>query len=100
MIRAGEIWIEGAVPFLALPVIKQLDEAAINAITDAIFSQVILFIDVNAIRFINPILQSKWTGASESLALIAQEQGEESDAYKQALSVASSDFSRWIHTGP
>lgn len=100
MVLAGEVWIEGAVPFLNLPVIKQLDEAAIQGITDAVFYQIITFIDVTAIKFVKAELQNKWSTASESLALIAQEQGATSDAYKQALAVATTDFAQWIHTGP
>lgn len=100
LITTGEAWIEGQVPFLALPVIKQLDEFAIQEITDAIFNQVIIFIDVTAIRLVNPVLQGKWAVASESLALISQEQGVNSDAYKQALATAAADFAKWVHTGP
>lgn len=100
MITAGEMWIEGYVPFLALPVIKQLDEFAIKEITDAMFNQLVLFIDVAAIKLVNIELQSKWTTASESLALISQEQGVNSDAYKHALSTAETDFANWVRTGP
>jgi Flp pilus assembly pilin Flp len=75
MIMAGEVWIEGAVPFLDLPVIKQLDEATISALTDAIYNQLVTLVDVTAIKLVSTDLQNKWTSASEALALIAQEQG-------------------------
>lgn len=99
MIQAGEKWLEVEVPFLDLPVIKQLDEATLNAVLDALFNQIVLMIDVTAIKFVNQELQTKWSAASEALGLIAQEQGPTSDAYKQALSVAAADFSNWVHTG-
>lgn len=99
MIKLGEVWVEGQVPFLALPIIKQLDEFVIQEITDSIFNHFILFVDVSAIRLINPVLQSKWSTVAESLALIAEEQGETSDAYKQALALAATDFAKWVHTG-
>lgn len=100
MIKAGEIWLEGAVPFLALPVIKQLDEFTIEQISDALFNQIIVFIDVNAIKLKNAQMQAKWTTEAEALSLIATEQGADSDAYKKALSDAATDFANWIHTGP
>lgn len=100
LIKTGEAALEGAVPFLGFPIIKQLDEAVLNAVADALFYQLITFIDVTAIRLVNTELQSKWALASESLALIAKEQGANSDAYKNALSVAAADFASWVHTGP
>lgn len=100
MIKAGEVWIEGAVPFLALPVVKTLDEMAIEALTDAIFNQVVMLIDVTAIKLINVELQSKWASVSQTLAIIAQEQGVTSDVYQKALKEAADDFTAWVHTGP
>jgi hypothetical protein len=100
MIKAGEIWFEGAVPFLDLPVIKQIDEFALQELTDALFNQLVIFVDVTDIRLMNPVLQSKWSSASEALTLIGKEQGVGSDAYKQALSTAATDFANWVHTGP
>ena len=81
MIQAGEVWIEGAVPFLALPVIKQLDEATIGAITDALFNQIVLVIDVTAINLVDAAHQSAFDSASERLAIVAQENGITSDQY-------------------
>lgn len=100
MIQAGEVWIEGAVPLLTLPVIKQMDEEVIHLVTDAIFNHIVTLIDVTAIRLVNPILQSRWETASESLSLIALEQGADSDAYKKALADSATAFARWVHTGP
>lgn len=100
MIKAGEIWIEGAVPFLALPVVKQLDEAAINALTDALFHQMTLFVDVTAIRMVDARRQVAWESASEKLSILAKEQGEASDAYKKALAAEADDFAKFVHTGP
>lgn len=100
MIKAGEVWVEGAVPFLALPVIKNLDEFAIQELTDAIFNQFVCFIDVTAIRIVGEKRQSAWASTSEKLLIISKEQGVNSDAFKQALSVESDDFAQFVHTGP
>ena len=100
MIRAGETYIEGYVPFLALPVIKQLDEAAIGAITDALFNQLVLFVDVTAIQLINSAHQSAYDQASEQLVIIAQEKGLDSDDFKKAQAtalVALSRFTQFSH---
>lgn len=100
MIRAGEVWIEGAVPFLALPVIKQLDEAAINALTDALFNQLVILVDVTAIRLVDAEKQTAWESAMDKLTIVASEQGVNSDAYKQALAAEAATFSKFVHTGP
>lgn len=98
MVKAGETWLETAVPALDFPILKQVDEAVLQSITDWVYGQVVEFVDISAIQLMNPILQNKWATASESLAIIAKEQGTSSDAYKQALSTAASDFAQWVHT--
>lgn len=103
MIKAGEVWIAGAeatLPILDLPVIQGLEDDVLGIITDAIFSKLVLFIDITTIKLVNAELQSKWSTASESLAIIAQEQGATSDAYKKALAESAADFAAWVHTGP
>jgi hypothetical protein len=100
MITAGENYIEGEIPFLDLPVIKQLDEATITLITDAIFNQIILLIDVSAIQLINAEHQSAYDAASEQLVIIAQEKGITSSEFLQAQAaalVAMSQFTRFSH---
>lgn len=103
LLKAGEValaGVEASVPVLDLPIVQGLEDDVIDAVADAVFKRIVLFIDVTAIKLTNPVLQSKWASASESLPLIAQEQGESSDAYKQALSTAATDFARWVRTGP
>jgi hypothetical protein len=103
LVVTGEVALDGlqaGLPVLDLGIFQGLEDDAIQAITDAIFNQLVLFIDVTAIKLVNAELQNKWAVASESLALIAQEQGVDSDAYKNALSTAATDFASWIHTGP
>lgn len=100
MIKAGEVWIEGSVPFLALPVVKQLDEAAINALTDALFNQMVMLVDVTAIKLVNAAHQAAYDSASEQLAVIADEQGISSDAFKKAQDAALASLAQFTHMGP
>lgn len=103
LILTGEValaGVEATVPVLDLPIFKDLQDDVIQALTDALFNQLVEFIDVTAIKLVNAELQTKWETASESLALIAQEQGTTSNAYQTALSAAAADFANWVHTGP
>lgn len=99
MIMAGEVWIEGAVPFLALPVIKQIDEEAIKLLTDAIFNQFVLVTDITAIKLVNAVHQSAYNNAQEKLAVIADEQGVNSDAFKKEQDVALAALAKFSHIG-
>lgn len=84
MITLGENWIEAEIPILDLPVIKQVDEAVLEKITDAIYSQICLLIDIGAIQLKDAAMQSAYDASSEKLVVIGEEQGVTSDAYKQA----------------
>lgn len=99
MIEAGEVWIEGAAPVLAAPVLKQLDEAAIGAVTDWVFNQLVLIIDIAAIKLINSAHQSAYDSASLQLAVIAQEKGITSDAFIQARKTAALAMSAFTEFG-
>lgn len=88
MLKAGELWIEGAVPFLALPIVKQVDEAVLKLLTDALFHQLVLFIDVQAIRLVNAEHQKLYDSASLKLKIVLLESGADSDAYLQARDAA------------
>jgi hypothetical protein len=103
LIKMGEVALDGVqatIPVIDSSIFEGLEDDAINAITDALFNQIVLFIDVTVIKLKNAELQTKWTTASEALTLIAQEQGVTSSAYQTALSTAASDFASWVHTGP
>lgn len=100
MLTLGENWLEAEVPFFALPVIKQLDEAAIKALTDILFNQMVEFIDVSAIRLVNTAHQAAYDKESERLVIIAAESGVTSDAYKKAQNQALIDMAKFTHIGP
>jgi len=101
LVKGAEVALDAAeatIPILDWGITQDIEAAAINAITNAVLSRLLLFIDVSAIQFLDAELQSKWTSASESLALIATEQGANSNAYKTALASAASDFAKWVNT--
>lgn len=95
LIRAGETYIEGAVPALALPVLKQLDEGAINAISDWLFNQIVLVMDVTAIKLVNQAHQTAYDRASLELAIVAQEKGVTSDEFKKARDLAAAALAKF-----
>lgn len=99
MVLAGETWIEGAVPALAFPILKQLDEAAISAITDWVFNSLMLVIDVAAIRLVNSAHQSAYDTASLQLKIVVQEKGINSNEYIQARQAALTALSQFTRFG-
>lgn len=101
MIKMGEVWLAGVeapIPILDLPFIQGLEDWEIQRLTDALFGSWVMWVDINAIKFKNAEMQSKWTESAESLELIAQEKGVGSDAYQQALQTTAIDFANWVHT--
>lgn len=98
MIQAGETYIEAEVPALALPVVKQLDEYTINAVTDYAFNALMLVIDVEVIKLVNSAHQSAYDSASVQLLIVAQEKGITSDEFikaRDAAALALSAFTRF-----
>ncbi len=100
MLTLGENWLELEVPFLDLPIIKQLDEGTIKIVTDAFYHQLVLIIDVTAIKLVNTIHQAAYDSAFENLAVVIDENGVGSDAYKTAQTNALAALSRFSHIGP
>ncbi len=100
LVKSGEVWIEGQAPFLALPVIRNMEEGLVNLLTDALFNWLVTQIDVAAIVLVNAERQAKWSSANEKLAIIAADSGVDSDAYKKALADAAADFALMVHRGP
>ena len=99
LITAGETALFAALPVLNAPVLGTLDHAALSSLSDWIFSQICLFIDITTIRLQNSAYQSAYDQASESLKIIALDKGVDSDDYKTALAAnvaALSQFARFM----
>lgn len=99
MIQAGEKYIEAEVPVLALPIIKQLDEATIKALTDWAFSQLCLVIDIEAIQLVNSAHQTAYDTASLQLRVVAIDKGVQSAEYNASLTAALAALSAFGHFG-
>ena len=96
-IQTGEAWLEGVVPILGAPVVKQADEEIIKVATDALFNQIILIIDITAIKMINSAHQTAYDNASLELKIVTQEKGVASDDYQTALQAALVTMSRFTN---
>ena len=97
MIKIGMNWIEGAVPFLDLPVIKNIDEELLGILTDYIFKQLVLTVDVTAIRLVNEAHQAAFNSASLQLELIAEQSGISSEAFIKARNDAKAALSKFTN---
>lgn len=87
-ITAGETYLEGVAPVLAAPVVKQITEGGIKAITDWVYSKLVLVMDVTAIKLVNSAHQTAYDAASLELAVVAQEKGINSSEYIAARTSA------------
>jgi hypothetical protein len=95
MIKAGEVWIAGAqaaIPFLDFAVVQGVEDAAIQAVTDYAFSQLMLLVDVASIELVSAERQSAYEAASEELVIIGETKGVTSSEYQQALQNALASF--------
>lgn len=96
-IRAGQISLEGELPFFALPGIKQIEEGVIRELSDWVFYQFVLSVDLAAIKLVNHEHQSAYDSASEHLSIVAIEKGIDSDEFKKAREDAKIALSRFTH---
>lgn len=97
MIKAGEVWIEGNVPILAFPGIKQISEELVEQLADWTFEQIRMFIDIAAIKLVSSAHQSAYDQASLELRIIAINKGIDSQEFKNARDKALEDLSRFTN---
>lgn len=98
-VALGEKALEGYVPFFTLPVIRSLEEGTINLISDWLYSQFVLAIDITAIKFVNAEHQAAYEKASLQLKIIAHESGVDSDAFRKATEDAKASLASFVHFG-
>lgn len=99
MIKAGEIWLESDVPFLSLPVVKQAEEEIINFLSDSLFDQIVIFVDISAIKLVNSAHQSAFDKASVNLKIIAHDKGIDSKEFQEARDAAKIALSKFTQFG-
>ena len=100
MLTAGETWLEVEVPFLNLPVIKQLDEVAISTITDALFNQLCLVVDIEAIALVDAAHESAYVSAALQLKVVLNDKGIGSPEYASQKAAALAALSKWTDINP
>ena len=98
-ILAGELALEDAVPFFALPGIRTIEEGLINIFTDWLYNQFVLLVDVTAIRLVNAEHQAEYDKASLELKIIAIDKGIDSDEFKKAREAAKLALSKFTNIG-
>lgn len=96
-IRAGELALEGAVPFFALPLVSEAEEGLINILADWLYNQFILLVDITSIKLLNAEHQAAYDKASLQLKIIAIDKGVNSDDFKKAREVAKLAFSKFTN---
>ncbi len=96
IIKGGEIALEGAVPILALPVIMQVDQFIIQELTDWMFNNFVMFLDVTAIKIVNAEHQAAFDRASVKLQIVLSESGPNSTQYQEARDAAKQSLSQYI----
>lgn len=99
-IRAGELALEGSVPFFALPVIRNVEEEVIDLLSDYLFRQFATFVDVSAIRLVNTKHQREFDLAATKLKILAHSKGIDSPEFKQAREDAKIVLSQFVRFSP
>jgi len=99
LLRAGEVWLEGQVPFLNIPGVKDVDEAVLKAVADYIFDQLRLVLDVTAIKFVDAAHEAAYEKSSVTLKLISMEKGRASPEYEEARKHAEEEFALYLRFG-
>ncbi len=95
-IKAGELALEGAVPFLALPVVSGLEEFVIKELSDWMFNNFILLIDLTAIKLVNAEHQAAFDKAAVDLKIIAYDKGIDSPEFKAAREDAKATLNKYV----
>lgn len=87
------------VPFLNVPVIRELTAYLIKTVSDGFFSVGRLFTDMTAIKIIEPILLDKYQKESIRLSIIAHNSGIDSEEFKKEKEIEKQNFHNFIHFG-
>lgn len=83
------------VPWLNVPVIRQLTTWIVEAVSDFLFTHLQLVIDVTAIELMNVDHMNAFNAASLKLKVVALDSGVESPEYAQALTDAKAALARF-----
>lgn len=96
MVKSGEVWVEGAVPVLNLPLLKQLDEAVMERLSNAVYEQICTWVDIGAIKLVDAQHDKAFKDASLQLLLIAHAHGADSPEFKKANEDAKAALAAFV----
>lgn len=99
MIKLGETAIEGYVPVLALPVIKQLEEFSFEEVTDWLFNNFVMFVDVSAIKLVNAEHHAAYVKESLRLLLVSQTYPLGSPEFQKENEIAKQNLAQFVGYG-
>lgn len=87
------------VPFLGLPVIRNVFEFFVFMLSDFMFEGMRLVTDVTAIKIVNEVHRKAYEKSVVTLTIVANSNGVESDEYKKARDNAATHFAQFIRFG-
>ncbi len=99
LVLSGEASLFLAIPVLNTPILRKIETALIHKLSDWLWDQIRLLIDIEAIRLVNSEHQVAFANASLKLRVIALEKGIDSDEFKQARDSAARDLAKFTNFG-
>lgn len=99
LLAVGENALIVEVPFLGLPVISTVFKGTIGLVSDWIFNQLSLGVDLTAIKLVNDEHEAAFQSASLQLAIVAHDNGVNSPEYTAAKQKAMLALSKFTEFG-
>lgn len=99
LITVGKTALKTELPFLGLPVISTVFNGIVGLISDWIFNQMALGMDLTAIKLVNSEHQSAYDSASIQLKVVAHDKGVNSPEYAAAKQKAMEALSKFTEFG-
>lgn len=96
LVKAAMTALDVEVPVLAVWPLSSIINGVVNLASNAIFTQVRLLVDVTAIKLLNAEHEAEYNSAAEKLAVIAHDQGVDSDAFIQQREIAKAALSKFV----
>lgn len=96
-VDAGLVALKASVPVLAVWPLSTILDGVVNALSNFLFGQTKLLVDLTSIQLMDAVQQKAYETASEKLRIIAHDQGVQSDAFIQAREAAKTSLSNLVH---
>ncbi len=96
LLMMGETALFVAVPALDWPILGTIDRAILGEVSDWIFHQIVLIIDVTVIKFVNAEHQAAFDTAQEKLFVVATDYGPTSTQFLEARDAAAKALAQFV----